>query len=253
MKLEKTGFTLIELMVVVAIIAILSAILLPSLGSAKVAVKRISCNANLRQMGIGIHSYVADNNSWMPPCNDDNHMASYYINTYLRQRNEAPYSQAYMLRDPKGPFFCPAGGLAANSPCWPDGVQPAELYTTNYAFTAQNSNASFYSDRETAGCWIIPGTGGINKYRRIDLIKGNCVLMTERNFNGVISSTFNRAGYISAGNTGVYPSKTITYANAWNYHRNACNFLFKDGHVKTYKYKARSIFDYDYISNQYAD
>lgn len=66
MRIPKKSFTLIELLVVVAIIAILAAMLLPSLGLARNRVKAASCMSNLRQIGVGIHGYVADYNGYFP-------------------------------------------------------------------------------------------------------------------------------------------------------------------------------------------
>jgi prepilin-type N-terminal cleavage/methylation domain-containing protein len=60
-KQQKTAFTLIEILIVIAIIAILAAMLLPTLSLAKAKGQRISCMNNLRQLGVACHVYMADN------------------------------------------------------------------------------------------------------------------------------------------------------------------------------------------------
>jgi prepilin-type N-terminal cleavage/methylation domain-containing protein len=52
------GFTLVELLVVVAIITVLIAILLPVLGKAREQANRIKCAASLHSIGVGLMLYV---------------------------------------------------------------------------------------------------------------------------------------------------------------------------------------------------
>jgi prepilin-type N-terminal cleavage/methylation domain-containing protein/prepilin-type processing-associated H-X9-DG protein len=67
MKNRVRAFTLIELMVVVAIIALLVAILLPSLSRARDRAKAMRCLANLRGIGQGLVLYEQQNNDYVVP------------------------------------------------------------------------------------------------------------------------------------------------------------------------------------------
>ena len=62
--MKKERFTLIELLIVVAIIAILSAMLLPSLMKARESARAAVCQSNLKQLGIAAQFYADDNKAY---------------------------------------------------------------------------------------------------------------------------------------------------------------------------------------------
>jgi prepilin-type N-terminal cleavage/methylation domain-containing protein len=66
-KTRKAYFTLIELLIVIAIIAILAALLLPALSAARDKAKGIKCASNLKQLGLCFGMYINDNSEYYPP------------------------------------------------------------------------------------------------------------------------------------------------------------------------------------------
>lgn len=61
------GFTLIEMLVVIAVIGMLAGLLLPALLDARKTARLTACANNLRQMGIGFDIYLAENMYMYPP------------------------------------------------------------------------------------------------------------------------------------------------------------------------------------------
>jgi len=65
--MNRKGFTLVELLVVIGIIAVLISILLPSLNKARQAAQAITCASNLRQLGTSMAFYLQDHKGALPP------------------------------------------------------------------------------------------------------------------------------------------------------------------------------------------
>jgi len=60
------AFTLLEILVSVSIVAVLVALLLPTLSKMKESAGAAACVGNMRQIGVAVHLYVNDNNRYMP-------------------------------------------------------------------------------------------------------------------------------------------------------------------------------------------
>jgi prepilin-type N-terminal cleavage/methylation domain-containing protein len=65
-KLPSRGFTLVELLVVMAIIGLLVALMLPAIQAARESARQSQCRNNLRQMGVALHNYHAAAKAFPP-------------------------------------------------------------------------------------------------------------------------------------------------------------------------------------------
>src|SRR5688572_9159110 len=65
-RVSRVGFTLVELLVVIGIIALLISVLLPSLAAARKQAKSVTSLSNLRQIGIGLVQYRIENRGFYP-------------------------------------------------------------------------------------------------------------------------------------------------------------------------------------------
>src|SRR5688500_10862952 len=129
------GFTLVELLVVIGVIAILIGILLPTIARARECARRASCLSNLRQVGMAMRFYAYDNRDQVP--------LGYRTNT--KQFNSMVYSNTakkfvlfgwlYNGGDMKVPsgFFCPSENgtrsmLPPPASPWPPGDPAFQVY-----------------------------------------------------------------------------------------------------------------------------
>jgi len=106
-----SAFTLIELLLVIAIIGILAALMLPALRNAKEMSKRIACLNIERQIGLAGSSYSDDHNGYWVPCGPCNGTSAWYKNASLMQSLGVPThpaDYAYWTGD----FVCPNATLS---------------------------------------------------------------------------------------------------------------------------------------------
>lgn len=103
-SLSKRGFTLIEMLVVIAIIGVLIAILLPAINAAREASRDAACKNNLRQFGVGLSVWA------------DNHK-NYMCSGAMDWRRDGPVTEVGWVADlvnqgvPVGKMLCPTNDV----------------------------------------------------------------------------------------------------------------------------------------------
>jgi prepilin-type N-terminal cleavage/methylation domain-containing protein len=88
------AFTLVELLVVVAVIALIASLLLPALGKAKEKGREARCVSNLKQLGVAFHLYLGDYNERFPAAAGEGcrRIGFTLVTRTLGRRSKAPLS-----------------------------------------------------------------------------------------------------------------------------------------------------------------
>lgn len=108
------GFTLVELLVVIGIIATLIAILLPALGKARQAAKKAACMSNQRQLMMAAQAYMVNNKGAFPyQFGNTRGITPWSVGDYVgpasagNTRWNWVYSLRTFLKNSQGAFLCP--------------------------------------------------------------------------------------------------------------------------------------------------
>ena len=121
-----SAFSIVELLVVVAIIAVLLAIVVPAVSGAKFLAYRADCLANLRHIGTATHTYAAENNHQLPTLY---RTASPFTTYFMRTESSGDVNLGILAAENYAPrphaFYCTSQERMDNASLTHDGPDNA--------------------------------------------------------------------------------------------------------------------------------
>lgn len=200
------GFTLVELLVIIAIIAILSALLLPSLKKSRDSAVKATCANSLRNVGIASSQYVNDYYGYFPPFHSGTN--TWHTLLGVPYHGEPDKSTGVYNHTPTimaSAFHCPAD------------TQPHPTYGRLMRNIAINGSSGTENGHKVSGITM----------RRAYSIRKPSIVM----FAGDGDSSMNSTEWGSCGRFSNPGTEAPRLMDNYSRHQDGMNFIMADGHA----------------------
>jgi prepilin-type N-terminal cleavage/methylation domain-containing protein/prepilin-type processing-associated H-X9-DG protein len=206
----RSAFTLIELLIVIAVILILAAILFPAFGRARENARRASCQSNMKQIGLGFAQYVQDFDERYPLGVVD-----------AAASGVSPYKPAFGWADALYPYLTNVQIFQC-----PSESEKQAASSTGAGFSDYFYNTNFNID-----------SPGLTVGAHVSILSASTttVLMGEGIATGGSAGNYDAASTPGSASYGLNKPEDAASSNGiagYERHFSGSNYLFADGHVK---------------------
>jgi prepilin-type N-terminal cleavage/methylation domain-containing protein/prepilin-type processing-associated H-X9-DG protein len=224
-KRDRSGFTLLEMLVVVAVIAVVAALLLPSLAGAKGRSQSAVCVNNLRQLGTGLQTFLSDRHH-------------YPVNQLNKKPASGPDSEQFwtgqLLRDAFGISTPPTnfnqnGVWRCPTARWPaELVKGAEFPPSSYGYNDDKYNNSHTQIRDSTQMFGLQGHYDPEAKNFTPIAEGEVIAPSDMM---AIADSFQADWLFMRRPIEAFEE----FGNARSRHQQKGNVAFCDGHVESPK------------------
>ena len=220
-EMNELTFTLIELLIVVAVIAILAAMLLPALGKARNKAKSISCISNLKQVSQLFAMYAGDYDGFCP--------GNLFAGDYVSQCAQGDSKELRInYTAPRGFWFCPNTATPTGATTFRSNyVIPREDNTVNNPnrFLPRGPIPVYQKNDTELAC------------RKLSNLTGKGVILYEKQLvlNEKIGDPYRTRTFSVYSKLPYWLTAEERDRVGYILHEGSANFAFSDGHIKTLK------------------